>query len=70
MYPQLNFPPYLGILESETGSEERGFVEKHDQILHIFVVFVRLGFLAKRLHDRVFGVDLKLFGKGRWRLLM
>ena len=50
----------LGILEAEAGSEERGFVEKHAEILDGFVVLVRVGFLAQRLHDRVLRIDFQL----------
>ena len=52
----------LRVFEVEAGSEERRFVEEHDEILDSFVVLVGIGLLAQRLHDRVLGVDFKLEG--------
>merc|ERR1719474_288082 len=51
----------LRVFEAEPGGEEGGFVEQHDQILDRFVVVVRICLLTESLHDRVLGVDLKLF---------
>merc|ERR1719474_1898837 len=51
----------LRVFEAEPGGEEGGFVEQHDQILDRFVVLVRICLLTESLHDRVLGVDLKLF---------
>merc|ERR1712200_371154 len=46
---------YLGVFEPEAGSEEGGFVEKHDQILD------RVRLLSQRLHDWVLWIDFQLF---------
>ena len=50
----------LRIFETESGSEERRFIQKHDEILDGFVILVGIGLFAESLHDRVLGVDLQL----------
>ncbi len=51
----------LRIIQWETRGKQCGLKQQDDQILHSFVVFIRIGLLPQGLHDGMIRVDLQVF---------